>query len=383
MNSRVTKSLELEAQELVNGRVSFLSLVKRGANALPFKLLKADTMEETPMATDLDLKGISLNPPPASAPRMSAVLVTKGESATYEPSLLALGYTIVKVDTETNPEHDIIHLVEGVDTRNAVVLKASDDVGYVVENVKKYFSSYPNDTKFSANINGAMFFPGFRTASDVLVETVWALMDEVESEGAPPTDKIKKALKEYNDYVLTLVAAIPSKCFKMDTLTSTPPAPAEETTIQKEESPMATTTEEHVEKAAAAICPDCKKPGCAGDCTEGKAAKACGGKAKKEEDESTGITPIAADQAVAKADTSLLDAVTALTAMVTTMVTKMDALATRQEAVEANVTATASTVTKSMEKINTTVLGGAGGENISSTPVKKGDDLWEGVLDFK
>src|SRR5690349_5175551 len=162
----------VEANELLDLDVRRVSLVKRGANRIPFRIIK--TAGGTPM---LDLS--RLFKADVKTPYVSAVAVRKGADLDAAKALIAAAGL-----SAANPEDQgtvtVFHQGDSPEAGDAVY-KAGDDFGIIVANVQKGLSTW--DYK-SDGFNDAMqvrgFGPTLYTAMDVLGEVFCGILEKAD-----------------------------------------------------------------------------------------------------------------------------------------------------------------------------------------------------------
>jgi hypothetical protein len=206
--------LQIEATELVGTDVNFVSLVKRGANRIPFRITKEDT--ETML--DLSKIGRQLFSKADPAPALIAVICSKSTDLDVVREALGnAGLTPEFVQSETDVSVTFAK-ADGTKRQDSdvSVVKFNDDISFVVTDLKKTFSSYNmQSTSFAENIKTGSYYPSVSMAASSLVDTVYNIMYEAES----PKDAsgtIAKAVDEFKDYLKTMTSALPTQAFKAD-----------------------------------------------------------------------------------------------------------------------------------------------------------------------
>lgn len=243
--------VELEVEEMKDAHVNFISLVKRGAMRVPFRILKSED-ESMFNLTRLWTKKSEVV---GTTPELIAVVLQKGcDVAEYTSALAGMGVVVKKHEVHEGTGSDVLIIKDDYDPEQSLTLKFSDNVGAVVSNVKKGFCSWGDSTDFMDNMKTSGYFPGMRMAMEALGDTIYACMYEAgEGEEGSPVAAVSKALDDFSAYVKQLTAEVPVVAFKMDNL------------------------EEMVQKAAKAKCGDC------GTVLEAD-GKTCKGCAKKDEE---------------------------------------------------------------------------------------------------
>lgn len=234
------RKVEIEVQEMTNADAHFISLVKRGAMRVPFRILKSEEKGMINLTRLWTQKGEEVD-----APTMVAMVVPTGSNIDdLKESLEELGHKVVKTETREDAQSEMLIFKDDFDAEEILTFKMSENVGVVMENVKKYFTPYGAEgTDFMTNIQAQGFYPGMHMAMDCLCTTVMNALDEGEN-GNAPTELINKAVDEFATYVKDLASKIPSIAFKAETLVKKAEAETTEEVVKEE------STEESTEEVA-------------------------------------------------------------------------------------------------------------------------------------
>ena len=137
--------LTLDVKELTNPELNFVSLVKRGANRIPFKIVKEDPAE----MLDLDKIGRRLfsKEQAPTAPTVTAALVRKG--ADLEQIKARLTAAGLSVEDMVEKGELLVFNQPGGTTAEDAVIKLDDDLALAVSGLTKAFEGYNfDDTEF-------------------------------------------------------------------------------------------------------------------------------------------------------------------------------------------------------------------------------------------
>jgi len=208
-----------EANRLTNVDVNFVALVKRGANRIPFRIMKQEGEE----MIDLGKLGRTLFRK-AEAPAIAAVLVSKSADLDKVAAVL----TKAGLDTSKRQDADeTVSFMQAVEpAAGAVVLKLDRDIALLINGIdkstlpavkaRKDFDDYQEPSEvFSENLAVDGFFPGMWMAVDVLGTTLCKIMCEADEPGAARA-QIEGAIDEFRSFVGGLVASIPIRAFKAE-----------------------------------------------------------------------------------------------------------------------------------------------------------------------
>jgi hypothetical protein len=213
---------QIEANEILDPNVNLVSLVKRGANRLPFRITKSednnDMIDLAKLGQQMFRKGDTV-----TGPTIAAVLIAKSDRTD----------AIVKTLTEAGFPMDKLAKSDGTGQVNfakadldkvvkeeTVLIKMSEDVAIVVQGeseLMKSLSLYDwESTSFSEIMTKGAFCPSVSIAQDMLNRTFYNIMEKAESPAELST-LMKGAVNDFNSYVTTLAKALPSTVFKADT----------------------------------------------------------------------------------------------------------------------------------------------------------------------
>lgn len=203
------RTIKMIANELVDGEIDFVSLVKHGANRSPFKIIKMEDLSS--IQTGLMDKLTSMfGDEPA---KVSAFFVKNEEVTTYAPLLEAGGF---KVDDTQKMRDVTIYKQDCFDGDVDVSLIALDsNVGLALDRVVKQFSSFPESSDFKENVAASSFFPGLHNAMEALGESTWQALNKslnIEEAGIV----IDKNLAAFKKHINALVKNLPHSVIKFE-----------------------------------------------------------------------------------------------------------------------------------------------------------------------
>lgn len=184
-----------------------VSLVPRGANMQPFKIVKQDGEEGNPM---LNFRNVFKIQEPTAA--VLAVVVPE-ETEAGTARINAAGFS-----TEFKQEVDgAIAYLQQEDTElgqpDQCIVKFDEGLSAVVR--LKRFEPFGDSTSFDENLQKNGFLPGFDMALTVLRDTVFnALFEADDASSAGST--IDTAVKQFRGHIADMTAALPETAFKLD-----------------------------------------------------------------------------------------------------------------------------------------------------------------------
>ena len=202
--------MQIKAKELVGTDVNFVSLVNKGANRVPFRIMKGDTI-----MLDLNKIGSKLFKKANPVPTVVAVLVNKTAAFESNKKLLeAAGFDLSK-STEDNGVVTFAQKDAG-DMSQAKVIKMTDDIGMVAINLEKAFCDYNFEaTTFGEIFATEAFYPSMYIATDIMKATVSNIMQKSDNP-ADAAVAIGKAMDDFKTYVTALASSIPVQAFKFE-----------------------------------------------------------------------------------------------------------------------------------------------------------------------
>jgi hypothetical protein len=200
--------LQLSARELSATDVDYVSLVKRGANRLPFRIVKEDTDDMLDLAR---LTRVFRKADPV--PAVVAAVVRKG--ADLDAARLRLGRAGLALDAMAEQDGLVVFRQPNVESANDALVKLDDDVGLIVSGLAKAIDPRIGETQFGRLLETEAFLPSMRLASDMLGRSVGSIMQKAETPSEAAA-QIAAAADDFKAYVESLAAALPQHALKAD-----------------------------------------------------------------------------------------------------------------------------------------------------------------------
>lgn len=205
--------LELPAKEIVDADVTYISLVDRGANRAPFKIVKRDS-GDNPM---IDLDIFRLFKSEAPPPFLGLVISKSAWNEDLDAKLTEAG-----IDISRKQEKDGAYVyaqTDNVSESTSVLMKASDRVFVIMskramESVDALIKKADDPaTAFFDMISDDGHYAFLSPATDYLR---WALMDALDDAGSPAdaVAAIQQITASFGAYLSVLMTAIPENVFK-------------------------------------------------------------------------------------------------------------------------------------------------------------------------
>lgn len=190
-----------------DAEATHVSLVPRGANMIPFRIVKDDREEGNRMLNFQRVFKIK------EAPAEVLAVVVPAESDEAKARIEAAGFS-----TEFKQEIDgAVAYIQQEDTElgqaDHVIVKFDEGTSAIVR--LKRFEPFGDSTSFDENLQKNGFLPGFDMALTVLRDTVFnALFEADDRPGAAST--IDTAVKQFRGHIADMTAALPETAFKLD-----------------------------------------------------------------------------------------------------------------------------------------------------------------------
>lgn len=203
--------IKMQGSELKKVDIEYLSLVKRGANRSPFKVVKS---EDQPGLVNSISKFFQMSEP---TPQVVAIFVEKSALAKALPNLADSGFTL---DNHEEAGDSYVFKQEGFDTDdgvNVVIVKSESSVAFAVSNVVKYADCFTGQLSFDPRVEAEGMYPGINAALGALQGTIGNLVA-----GVVKTNDLQASIAEqsaaFNAYVTQLSKALPESVAKFENL---------------------------------------------------------------------------------------------------------------------------------------------------------------------
>jgi len=365
--------IKMDARKLDNVDVSFVSLVARGANRIPFRIIKS--LKEDGMNLDL---GKLFSTKKAESPVVVAVVVSK-ESVTPELTvkLEAQGYAPQEAGKD---DTDVVFKAAEYRDDSAVV-KMDNGCAVVLSTVKKAFYSYPEGTDFSDNLAQNSFFPSVDMAQEVLEETIENIMYGSEIPAEAKASEVSAACDAFKGYVVSLTANLPVSAFELAKYVRIPPVdtPVTNPVVVKDEEgaiesePVDEPSKDSVQKHQGTVEGLDEVEVGASESEEVVVAKMDTPSDMADAPSDMADMPTAEDDPEPEVDAhkALLETITGMAATILALSEKVDSLVTSNQALGEQVAKADSNATLAMDAVSGTVMSGSTEEEVPSTTVAK------------
>lgn len=210
-------TLSIQATEMKTAKVERISLVPRGANRIPIRIIKEDAaMSKRDAFSSLDLAKVFKR---EQKPVVTAVIALKGEDhEAVKAKIAEAGFAVAKADEDKD---GTVLFAQGdhAVAEGDVVIKMSPTVAVAMKGFRPY--SCDMDMGESGSFADACvaqgFYPGVSTMVDVLRSSVYEAVSKADD---PKTaaESVSKMFDEVKAYAVGLVQALPSKAFKLEAI---------------------------------------------------------------------------------------------------------------------------------------------------------------------
>jgi hypothetical protein len=203
----------VEANELKNGKIEKISLVRNGAIRQPFKILKTEEIpaEEQTLGTKVrKFFGTS----DGEAAEVAALFIRKSAVAKWLPIIKENGFRAEKEHAEVDGEILVLKQ-ESYNGDEGSLIALTPDVAVMLNTVVKGFDPYSSSASFDENVKASAFYPGMMHAMESLAETVWNVLNE-SSDPEEAQASVAKQVKSFGNYVNSMVKELPGSVFKME-----------------------------------------------------------------------------------------------------------------------------------------------------------------------
>lgn len=212
----------MPANELRDADVSYISLVKRGANRIPFRITKGEDM--------LDLSNLFRAKKSEVNPEVLGYVVAKGADYAIE-ALKSAGVDVQKSEIS---ETSIVISKSDADLTGAVLVGLNEDVAVAVSRVTKDYDSYPCVTSpcapcfpvydysdgttpasFEKRVYSEGFLPSLEMASNILKGVIYSAVC-CKNPQVDMVATVRQATSEFQAYVLMFIKNMPEEVLKAE-----------------------------------------------------------------------------------------------------------------------------------------------------------------------
>lgn len=208
------KKVVIKARELQDVSVSAISLVKRGANRVPFRIIKSQGDSDM----KFDLTSLFLRKDEEVAPQVVGVAIAPDADLDIHKSAMENnGFTVESVIDDEDTGGKVLLFVKSDDFNgdDVGVFKVNDHSAVVVADLHKGLQAYPDSVSFMENMQKTGFYPSYRMALDTLNDTLGNILYS-EGDAEVTKSSVEEALNDFSKYVMTVLDAVPDQLFKAE-----------------------------------------------------------------------------------------------------------------------------------------------------------------------
>lgn len=211
-------SVKMTATKMSDAHVSFISLVERGANRIPFKIMKQENQAMAGAFKGLDL-GALFATRKSEEPKVELVGVVTMKGEGYESVVGQIEEAGFDVDAAVDMEDgSVILKQDGEPEGDGEVIRMGDSALLITKGFRPYSMEVENDgVSFAEMVKAQGFYPGVSTALDVARTIILRTVEKADDPVAA-SKEIGKVMDEFKAYIQSLVAGLPAKAFKLETV---------------------------------------------------------------------------------------------------------------------------------------------------------------------
>lgn len=212
-------TVKVTANKMTDASVSFISLVDRGANRIPFKIVKQEkSMSGHFAGLDLGKLFARKSETKDKQGEVLAVVTMKGESFdSVKKQVADAGFSVDNV--QEMEDGSVIFKQDGDMEGETTLVRLNDHVAVVTKGFRPHAMDITvGDGSFAEQCAAQGFYPGVRTIVDVLAHSINVAVDQA----ASPQDAAKMVAKMFDEaktYTVGFLGGLPVKAFKLESVT--------------------------------------------------------------------------------------------------------------------------------------------------------------------
>lgn len=210
--------VKVVAKEMKDADVRFISLVARGANRIPFRIVKSEKESEMiDLSMPLRILKGEKSVTKSEAPEVVGVVVFDQEDEAVmggvRKSLTDHGFAVDKVTK--NEDGTLLFSLGDAEDKDTTIVRLSEDMAVVVKGFSSYSQTLSESTTFSDVMAAQGYYQGIRTACEALVFTMQNVLQKAESSQDAAT-QVSSILSSFSTYVSAMTKGLPVAAFKAD-----------------------------------------------------------------------------------------------------------------------------------------------------------------------
>ncbi|QHJ74648.1 hypothetical protein VH22019_00084 [Vibrio phage VH2_2019] len=210
----MARTVTVRARALKDADSHFISIVDKGANRLPIRMLKNE--DDSMINMGLNVAKLFNRQKAEAKTEAVGIIVGAAQAAGFAAALKAEGYETVEIVDCGQEDLRFVATKSDVSLEDAVKLNGLDRA-IVLENGQKMLKDWGFDESntFAASVAANSFYSNMHSAMDTLGSAVYQMMEEAPA-GERPTEDVSKLLNDFTAYMLALLNTVPETAFKME-----------------------------------------------------------------------------------------------------------------------------------------------------------------------
>ncbi|QWS69911.1 transport and binding protein [Vibrio phage vB_VpS_PG28] len=210
----MARTVTVRARALKDADSHFISIVDKGANRLPIRMLKNE--DDSMINMGLNVAKLFNRQKAEAKPEAVGIIVGAPLAAGFAAALKAEGYETVEIVDCGQEDLRFVSTKSEVNLEDAIKLNGLDRA-IVLENGQKMLKDwgFDDDNTFAASVAANSFYSTMHSAMDTLGSAIYQKMEDAPM-GTRPTEDVTKLLSDFSAYMLALLNTVPETAFKME-----------------------------------------------------------------------------------------------------------------------------------------------------------------------
>lgn len=209
-------TVKVKANKMGGAQVSYISLVERGANRIPFKIIKQEKRMSGHFA-GLDLGNLFTRKAEVDQEAQVVGIVTmKGDGFdSIKQQIEDAGFDVS--DMQEMEDGSVVFKQDGEIEGDTSVVRLNDHVAIVTKGFSPYVMNMDvgEETSFADACAAQGFYPGVRTIVDVLASSINRVVEKADTP-ANAARAVSKMFDEAKAYTSSFMNGLPQKAFKLE-----------------------------------------------------------------------------------------------------------------------------------------------------------------------
>lgn len=209
--------VKMTATKMSDAKVSYISLVERGANRIPFKIMKQENQAMAGAFKGLDLGALFVKKAAKPDCEVVGVVTMKGEG--FDSVVAQIGEAGFAVDSTVDMQDGSVVLAQ-VDKADGEgeLIRMGDHALLITKGFRPYSMDITSgEVSFADMVQAQGFYPGISTAMDV-VRTIILSTAEKADDPIAASKSVGKVMDEFKTYVQSMISGLPAKAFKLESV---------------------------------------------------------------------------------------------------------------------------------------------------------------------